>query len=207
MALQNRVTPFGEIVATSARGTCMGNRGGRIHTPERELTRRRWASRQWICCVLEFRGRHREVMSPNSYTELFFLDEATALAAGHRPCFECRRADALRFREAFASGNPELVGPVPSAAEIDRVLHDARVQPGGGKRTYRAALSDLPPGTMVGAGGEAWLLWDGALHRWSFEGYRERRPLAAGEAEVLTPRPLVRALRAGYVPAIHASVR
>ncbi|MEL6871445.1 MAG: hypothetical protein AAFO62_01345, partial [Pseudomonadota bacterium] len=85
--------PDGEIVAIPERGTVMGNRGGRIHTPDKTLSRRRWASRHWICCVLEFRGRHREVMAPRSYTELFFLDEATAFAAGHRPCFECRRAD------------------------------------------------------------------------------------------------------------------
>ena len=95
MPLQNRVTPTGEIIATTARGTMMGNRGGAFHTAAQTLTHRRWKTKAWICCVIEFKGRHRVVMSPNRYTELFFLDEATALAAGHRPCFECRRADAV----------------------------------------------------------------------------------------------------------------
>ena len=101
MPLQNRVTPEGDIIATPARGTMMGNRGGAFHTPEQTLGPRRWRTKAWICCVLEFKGRHRAVMQPNRYTELFFLDEATALAAGHRPCFECRRRDALRFAEAW----------------------------------------------------------------------------------------------------------
>jgi len=96
MPLQNRVTPFGDLVATPVRGTLMGNRGGRIHKDDRVLGPRRWASRQWICCVLAFRGRHRRVWG-DGYTELFFLDEPTALAAGHRPCFECRRQDAIAF--------------------------------------------------------------------------------------------------------------
>ena len=99
MPLQNRVTPEGEIIATPHRGLMMGNRGGCFHLPDRTLGARRWATRQWIACVLEFKGRHRAaMMQPNRYTELFFLDEATALAAGHRPCFECRRRDAERFR-------------------------------------------------------------------------------------------------------------
>src|SRR5947199_10356022 len=94
MPLQNRVTPFGELIAISARGTMFGNRGGRFHRDDRTLGARRWASRQWICCVLSFKGRRHSVWGPTSYTDLFFLDEVTALAAGHRPCFECLRADA-----------------------------------------------------------------------------------------------------------------
>ena len=110
MTLQNRVTPFGEIIATPERGAYMGNRGGRIHHNDRqELQTRRWASRQWITCLLEFKGRHRMVMQPNRYTELFFLDEVTAFAAGHRPCAECRRDDFSRFMTAWAIGNPEYV--------------------------------------------------------------------------------------------------
>src|ERR1700690_2823153 len=103
MPLQNRVDPFANLFATPARGLLMGNRGGRIHNDDKTLTSRRWASRQWICCVLDFRGRQRDVWG-RFYTELFFLDEPTALAAGHRPCFECRRADALRFRDAIGDG-------------------------------------------------------------------------------------------------------
>src|SRR5262249_48070514 len=102
MPLQNRVTPEGDIIATPHRGLMMGNRGGVVHLPDPTPGTRRWASRQWIACVLQFKGRQREVMQPNGYTELFFLDEATALAAGHRPCFECRRGEAEHFAELWA---------------------------------------------------------------------------------------------------------
>src|SRR5579863_10770447 len=105
MTLQNRVDPFGNLNAVAARGTMFGNRGGRFHTDSKTLTARRWASRQWICCLLDFKGRQRDVWG-RFYTELFFLDEVTAFAAGHRPCFECRRQDALRFRQAFSLGPP-----------------------------------------------------------------------------------------------------
>jgi hypothetical protein len=101
MPLQNRVTPSGEIIATPHRGLMMGNRGGCFHRPDQTLKARRWANRQWIACLLEFKDRRRQLMQPNRYTELFFLDEATALAAGHRPCFECRRASAVRFAELW----------------------------------------------------------------------------------------------------------
>src|SRR5262245_57299437 len=105
MPLQNRVTPFGELVAVAERSAWMGNRGGCFHTPDQCLKRRHWAGTRWLVCVLEFRERHREVMSPGLYTELFFLDEATALAAGHRPCRECRREDHERFKTAWLRGN------------------------------------------------------------------------------------------------------
>jgi len=205
---QNRVTPFGDVIATPARGLFLGNRGGRLHDNEtRELGRRRWASRQWICCLLEFRGRRMEVFGPNHYTQLFFLDEATALAAGHRPCFECRRADALRFRDALVAGNPGLrFERPPTAAEMDRVLNAARLGPGGTKRMFEAPAADLPPGTMLTLDGEtAWLLWNGELHRWTPAGYTERRPLPRGAVTVLTPEPTVGALRAGYGPVVHPS--
>src|SRR5919204_5257344 len=124
MPLPNRVDPFGELFATSARGTLFGNRGGRFHRDDRTLGRRRWVSRAWICCVLEFKGRHRTVWG-RGFTELFFLDEVTALAAGHRPCFECRRADAKAFAAAFARGHGNR--GTPRAPEIDRVLHAERL--------------------------------------------------------------------------------
>lgn len=190
MPLQNRVTPFGEIVAAPERGTLMGNRGGRLHDAEKRLGRRRWASRAWIACVLSFKGRHREVMQPNRYTELFFLDEATAFAAGHRPCFECRRADALRFRDAFG---------VARAHEIDRVLHAERLGP-----KPDVDVAGLPDGAMVARDGAAWLVWRRALRRWSFAGYGEARPLA-GRALLLTPPGAVAAFRRGYHPAAHES--
>src|SRR5205814_2777553 len=141
MPLQNRVTPFGEIVAVPARGTFMGNRG-RLHDAQQRLTRSRWHLKAWIICVLEFEGRHRTVMAPNRYTELFFLDEATALAAGHRPCFECQRRRYNEFRAAWAAGN--LHGPSPvTAGEIDERLHADRLDRSRSKRTFTASLADL----------------------------------------------------------------
>src|ERR1700729_3026214 len=124
MPLQNRVNPLGELFASPARGTLFGNRGGRFHTDTRTLTRRRWASRQWICCVLDFKNRQRDVWG-RYYTELFFLDEVTALAAGHRPCFECRRKDAEAFAGAWqqAFKLPQR----PRADVMDLVLHAERL--------------------------------------------------------------------------------
>lgn len=205
MGLQNRVTPFGEIVADGARGAFMGNRGGRIHSIEKQLTSRRWAGRRWICCITEFKGRRREVMGPG-YTELFFLDEATALAAGHRPCRECRRDAFERFVAAWARG--ASVERPRSIDEVDRLLHAERLGPGGRKQTFTAEVADLPAGTFMAFDrwpGEAFLAWDGGLLRWSFAGYRERAVLRApGSATVLTPRSIVAALRAGYVPEVAA---
>src|SRR5580658_6594563 len=133
MPLQNRVTPFGELIAVPARGTLMGNRGGRFHTDIKTLTARRWASRQWICCVLDFKGRHRDVWG-GSYTELFFLDEPTALAAGHRPCFECRRKDAVAFAETWQKARRRCTRPY--ADQMDEVLHRERLH-GRDKRLHR----------------------------------------------------------------------
>ncbi|MCC6174153.1 MAG: hypothetical protein IT305_02515 [Chloroflexi bacterium] len=159
MPLQNRVTPYGDLVALPERGTMMGNRGI-LHDAEGRIVRG-WASRAWITCLLEFRGRRGPVMAPSHYTRLFFLDEVTALAAGHRPCAECRRADYLRFRSHWAAANTDLgLGVEPRAADIDRVLHDERVlrargggERGGGrrsrKRTWPALLGDLPNGVLV----------------------------------------------------------
>ncbi len=137
MPLQNRVDPFGELFATPARGTLLGNRGGKIHTDDRKLNRRRWASRQWICCVLDFKNRQRDVWG-RYYTELFFLDEVTAFAAGHRPCFECRRKDAERFAALF-SGKAERA----SAPAMDKILHAERLD-GKTKRLHGASSTRCP---------------------------------------------------------------
>ena len=145
MPLPNRVDPFGELIATPARGLFFGNRGGRFHRDDRTLGARRWVSRCWICCRLEFKGRHRSVWG-KGYTELFFLDEVTALAAGHRPCFECRRADAQAFAAAFAAARG--LAAAPRAPEIDRVLHAERLD-GRAKRRHRRALDELPDGAFV----------------------------------------------------------
>lgn len=204
MPLQNRVTPEGEIVATAARGTMMGNRGGCLHRPDRTLAGRRWVSRQWICCLLSFNGRHRQVMTPGRYTELFFLDEATALAAGHRPCFECRRKDFLWFAELW--GQTTGATGRPAAGDIDRALHAERLTESGAKRTHAGDLADLPSGTFVRWQGAPHLLLAGWMLPWSPTGYGHpaERPSAAA-VEVLTPRSTVAVLSAGFCPTVHPS--
>src|SRR6185369_11671575 len=148
MPLQSRVSPFGELFATSARGTVMGNRGGRLHDAQRKLSARRWVNRAWICCKLTFNDRHRKVWG-DSYTELFLLDEVTAFAAGHRPCFECRRKDAERFATLFL-GKPKRT----SAPAMDVVLHAERLD-GKAKRVCRQKIDSLPDGAMIALDGEA----------------------------------------------------
>lgn len=205
VALQNRVDPWGELAATTARGTLMGNRGGRFHRPDRTLGPRRWAGRQWIACRLEFRGRRRQVWSPNSCTELFFLDEATALAAGHRPCFECRRDDARQFLHCWAKASAI---PRPAAQDLDAALHADRVIPGTRqKRTFVVPGLSLPGGAFIvdPSAGDALLLLEGAALPWSFEGYGPPRPVPRGNVTVLTPAAVIAALRQGYRPAVHPS--
>ena len=208
MPLQNRVSPFGEIVATAHRGHFTGNRGI-IHDPAtKTLLNRRWSSKAWITCVCEFRGRRRKVMSRRSWTELFFLDEATAFAAGHRPCFECRRRDAVRFAQLW--GRVHGAGEAPSAPQMDRVLHGERLTMDGGKATWAARVGDLPPGTMVkprdDAGETFYLVHASGLLLWSFDGYATATDLPADtRVAVLTPPSIVALFSAGYVPMLHAS--
>ncbi len=191
--LQNRVDPYGELFAKSARGALMGNRGGRFHRRDRTLGRRRWASKQWIACLCAFKGRRRPVWG-ESYTELFFLDEVTALAAGHRPCFECRRAEAEAFRRAFGEGARV------SAPDMDAIHHRERLDHGT-KRLWEARFERLPDGAMIEWGGRAFVVLGEAILPWSFDGYGvpQARP-RAGLARVLTPPSIVRALAAGYSP-------
>lgn len=199
MALQSRVSPFGEFIATSARGTMMGNRGGRLHDAERKLTARRWTSKQWICCRLEFNNRHREVWG-DSYTELFFLDEVTALAAGHRPCFECRRKDAERFAALFSRSRHRA-----SASEMDRVLHSERLD-GRAKRVHRLAIDDLPRGAMIAQDGEAYAVLGHDLLRWTPQRYAERMTRPRGiDVDLLTPPSILAVLARGYAPQWHPS--
>jgi hypothetical protein len=208
MPRQNRVTPFGEIVAVPDRGTVMGNRG-RLHDEQGRI-RRPWQVKRWLVCRLEFNGRHRVVMAPDRYTELFFLDEPTALAAGHRPCFECRRKSYQAFVDAWVAGNADILGKGrPSADLIDGHLHGERVGPDRSKLTFRASINDLPDGVLVTqgeAGDRAHLLRRGRLLAWSPGGYTGGRSLSDGEeVSVLTPRSTVAAIRAGYNPEFHAS--
>lgn len=213
MPLQNRVTPFGEIIADPARGQFMGNRGGRIHDPDtRRLTNRRWASRRWICCVTAFKGRQRAVMG-RGYTELFFLDEVTALAAGHRPCFECRRGDAIAFSKGWAEAQGHAT-PL-KADTMDVVLHGERrlalTSPG---RTLNAdAIAQLPDGAMIalpppadGAEMTACALRGGHILPWSPSGYGAARPIGRqSNAILLTPASICAVLTVGYTPRWHDS--
>jgi hypothetical protein len=202
MPLHNRVTPFGEPIADPARGLFMGNRGGRIHDRDRRLGTARWASKQWICCRLEFNGRHRKVWG-DGYTELFFLDEVTALAAGHRPCFECRRKDA----EAFAAfwQRAQDMGVRPRAAAMDDVLHAERLE-GRSKRLHRRPLDELPDGAVIALEGDAYARRGGALLRWTPSGYDGRRRLPhSGTMDVLTPPSILDALSTGYKPQWHST--
>jgi hypothetical protein len=199
--LRNRVTPAGELIATEHRGTMYGNRGV-LHNDDLVLVRRHQVSR-WLVCVLEFRGRRRQIMQPRRYTELFFLDEAVALAAGHRPCAECRHADYQSFRTAWTAAL--ALRAKPPANDIDRALHAQRSPVDGVRVTYPALLRDLPDGVFIVWKDESWLVRDGELHLWTPAGYTARRPLFDGPAAVLTPRSTVDAIRMGYRPAIHQS--
>jgi hypothetical protein len=201
MPLKNRVTPSGEIIATPHRGMFTGNRGI-IHDPATKTLNRRWASKAWLTCVCEFRGRRREVMAGRSWTELFFLDEATALSAGHRPCFYCRRDDANAFRAAWEAGNG--VANV-LAREIDAVLHRERLA-GGRKRLHALAMPivQLPDGAMVALADESYLIAQGRALKWSPAGYRNIENGLQG-AMLLTPPSTLRALSAGYRAVLHPS--
>ena len=201
MPLQNRVTPQGDIIATPHRGMFTGNRGI-IHDPATKTLTRRWASQAWLTCLCEFRGWRRKVMGGRSWTELFFLDEATALAAGHRPCFYCRRDDALRFRAAWEAGN--RVARV-LARDIDGVLHRERLA-GPKKRLHALGvpLKQLPDGAMVQEGTESYLIAQGQMLQWTPGGYR-RPEGTIRNAMLLTPPSTVRALGAGYRPVLHPS--
>ena len=200
MPLQSRVSPFGELFATSARGTVMGNRGGRLHDAQRKLSARRWVNRAWICCKLTFNDRHRKVWG-NSYTELFFLDEVTAFAAGHRPCFECRHKDAERFALLF-SGKTQRT----PAAAMDEILQAERLD-GKAKRSHRTKLDSLPDGAMISMDGQAFAVRGSRLWLWAPDRYLQSRSRPHGiEVNVLTPQSIVTVLRRGYVPLWHTSV-
>jgi hypothetical protein len=197
VTLQNRVTPLGELVADPARGLVYGNRGC-LHDAHGRI-RRRFAGRRWIACRLRFRGwRRGRLLQPGRFTELFFLDEATALAAGHRPCALCRRADYDRFAALLGGGGADA---------IDARLHDERIARDG-RRLHAAALGALPDGAFVLADGAPWLVLGGALLRWSPAGYTERRPRPAGTARLITPPSLLEWLSAAgepLVPRFHPS--
>ena len=197
MSHQNQVDPFGRLFsAPGGRGLFMGNRRV-LHDDQQRVVRETQLDR-WIICLLSFKGRQRQIMTAGHYTELFFLDEATALAAGHRPCFECRRADATSFRTLAASADGRTF---TSAPVLDAALTRERADDGG-KRTHRVDVAELPTGAMVERDGAAWLVVRDHLRRWSVGGYLDTRP-ATGTADVLTPPTTVAALVAGYTPVLH----
>ena len=188
MPLQNRVDPWGAIHAVPERGTMLGNRGGRFHGEGQRLGRRRWASRHWICCELHYKNLHHEPMG-RGYTSLFFLDEVTALAAGHRPCFFCRRAEA----RAFLGGE--------RVSDFDRRVHAERLGP-----RPEVASDALPHGAMAEFGGAAYAAKGPLLLRWSFGGYGGVMPRNASlRGRLLTPPSIAAILRAGYTPRWHKS--
>ncbi|MFT3975373.1 MAG: hypothetical protein QM699_18635 [Amaricoccus sp.] len=196
--LQNRAAPDGSLHAVDARGLLMGNRGGRLHWADGTLGAARWRSRAWIACRLTFHGRQRAVMGAG-YTEIFFLDEATALAAGHRPCFECRRAEALAFAAAWARAHG-LDAP-PRAGEIDRVLHAERLRP-----PDTVPRGSLPPGAVFRLDGGFRLSVPGGALAWSFGGYTPARDAPADAPVVaVTPAAVRAVLAAGYAPGLHPS--
>jgi len=189
MPRRNRVTPTGEFIGTPHRGTLMGNRGV-IHV-DGEIVRP-WRVKRWIACRLEFKGRHREIMRPGRWTELFFLDEATALAAGHRPCAECRRADYKRWQAAWAAAFP---GAPTGADAMDERLHADRLGP--------RPVAVAPPGAFVALDGAPWLVTAGGLREWTPAGYGARRAGPDGPLALVTPATTAAVIAAGYAPNLH----
>ncbi|WP_270730706.1 hypothetical protein [Shimia sp. Alg240-R146] len=198
MPRQNRVQPTGEIIATPTRGGFLGNRGV-LHDDTAhahgQLTHRRWRHKAWVCCVLDFKNRRRKLMTPNRYTELFFFDEAVALAAGHRPCAECRRADYTAFLAA--------AGHSGKVADFDKGLHSARAIPRlFGQRRHTAEANTLPDGSFILTGSKPALLWQDALHPFTPTGYASPIAKPSGGVTVLTPEPTLAAINAGYIPSV-----
>ena len=198
MTRPNRMSPFGVLEADPARGTLMGNRGCLVDA--RGELARRWQLERWITCVLEFEGRRRHpLMAPGRYTELFFLDEATACAAGHRPCHECRRDAANAFADAWRAKHPRD----RRLPQIDARLHRERTL----GAHHQAACKDLPEAAMVSLGGRAWLVADGGLRAWTHAGYTDRRTYPREPVTVLTPPSTIAAIHAGWRPQLHPSAQ
>ena len=197
MSLQNRCNPFGELIAIPARGTMMGNRGGKFHRDDRTLGKRRWSSRHWICCDMHYKGKQHEAMG-RYYTSVFFLDEVTALAAGHRPCFFCRRKEAQHFLS--------LAAPPLTADQADRILHAQRLASRKDVAIQDCDVAALPDGAMVALDGAPYAVRGDKLLRWSFEGYSDARALGtAPRATLITPLLFVTILANGFTPRWHDS--
>ena len=198
MPLQNRVNPRGEIEINSARGHLMGNRGV-LHNSKKALVKP-FKNKAWITCLLEFKGRSRQLMSPNQYTELFFYDEVTAFAAGHRPCAECRRARYNEFKEAWSLCYSSSPAAKISVKDIDEILHSERIE-NENKLTWKSPLQTLPHGTMFQLGSDFYAVYENGILKWSYEGYQpvcsEKLP---DEVDVLTPESIVLLFAKGFKP-------
>lgn len=208
MPLQNRVNPFGTIIATPERGAWTGNRGV-IHNAEKTIVKHH-AVKYWITCVLDYKGKWRAVMSPNRWTELFFLDEATAFAAGHRPCGFCRYADFKKFKTLWIAANGAQYNVIEQTKMdiIDGYIHQERLNKDGSHQRFKALLHTLPTGTFISLDNKKAYLWyNERLFEWSFSGYSETFNVPQNqEVEVLTPFSYVNVLKKGYVPQVHDSV-
>ena len=200
MTLQNRVLPTGEIITDPARGSLTGNRGI-LHDDQHRLGTRRWTHPHWITCVLQFRGRSRSPMSHGAYTELFFLDEAVACAAGHRPCAECRNEDFRAFKTAWAKGT----GLPADAGSMDRALHASRVTRDRRQVRHCTQVAALPDGAFVLHKNYPHLWLAGYLHAYGTTGYGPLTPPVDTIVTVLTPAPMIAAMGAGFRPRIHLS--
>ena len=199
MPLQNRVLPTGDIIGDPARGTLTGNRGI-LHRDDRTLGRTRWTHKAWICCTLDWKGVRRPVMTGRTWTELFFLDEAVAFAAGHRPCARCRKEAYEKFQTAWTAAT----GQRRAAKDIDAILHAARIGQNQEQRRHIAPLATLPSGTFVLWQDQPHIVGKEALQAFAPAGYGRWVPKTKGaEVIVLTPAPLVSVLQTGYAPALH----
>lgn len=208
MPRKNRVDPFGQIIAVSARGTLMGNRGV-IHSSDGSI-KKLWRSKSWITCLLEFKDQKRDIMSSGKYTELFFLDEATSFSAGHRPCSTCRHQNFKRFKSLWLSANSHKLGlNATNIDNIDNILHTERILPDNTKNIYKEKLCKLPNGTMLSLSDEdslAYLLVNGLLLEWSPFGYTNCLRISPDHlVNVLTPKSVVSTFLGGYSPNIHYS--
>lgn len=203
--LQNRVDPFGQLHAVPARGALMGNRGI-LHNDQQQI-RRQWAHKSWVTCALSYGNVKRAVFAPNNYSELFFLDEVTSLAAGHRPCNTCQRQRYVEFKQAWIQANMLMQDQTFIAApQVDSVLHTERAIPGGGKCTFDTLIAELPLGTMFEYEGNAYLVWTGGILKWSFDGYTPATlAMPTTPVQVLTPASIVRMFTKGFVPRAHPS--
>lgn len=196
MPLQNRMLPTGQIVAMALRGAWMGNRGN-LHDADGRIGTSRWKTKGWVCCRPSFKNRRRTLMAPGRYTELFFYDDAVALAAGHRPCFECRRAKAAEFRTKWH----DVFGGSALLADIDRILHRARVDPKSRAQIrHRADAGGLPPDTFILHHDTPFRITHTGVIPMTRGGYGPASAAPAGPVTVLTPRPIVALMQAGYRP-------